>query len=284
MENLHRIIKAVDFIEKNIKEDISVKEVAFEVYFSNFYFHKLFQLFVGESPGQYIKKRRLYEAAMLLKQSNVKVIDAALEYGYESPEAFSRAFKRHLGITPKEIKQNPDFLIRYAKKRLTLNDLAHIQGVISMEPKIIEKDEIKIIGPIYYGDNKNDEIPKFWEKHFGKISSLVTKKGDGCFGFCFHSEEYIEKGFFHYMPSVEVESFKIIPLNAVGKVIPKHKYAVFTHKGSAENLGDTYKYIHGIWFPNKKYILNKGFDFEYYTTDKDGNDIIEIYIPIIENI
>lgn len=83
------------------------------------------------------------------------------------------------------------------------------------------------------------------------------------------------------MPSVEVENFDIVPMNAISKIIPKNKYAIFTHKVDPEKLGDTYKYIHGTWFPNKKYKLNEDYDFEYYTVDENGNDIIEIHIPVI---
>lgn len=84
------------------------------------------------------------------------------------------------------------------------------------------------------------------------------------------------------MPSIEVKDFKNISNSAVGKNVQKHKYAIFTHKGDAETLGETYKYIHGTWFPNKDYLLNEDFDFEYYTCDEKGNDIIEIHIPIID--
>ncbi len=92
MDNIYRIIEAVEFIERNLKEDITIKKVATEINISNFYFHKLFNLFVGDSPGQYLKKRRLYEAALVLKESKINVIDVALEYGYDSPEGYSRAF------------------------------------------------------------------------------------------------------------------------------------------------------------------------------------------------
>lgn len=151
-----------------------------------------------------------------------------------------------------------------------------------MQPKIVEKEEIKIIGPLYYGDNKNNEIPIFWKNNFGEVSSLNTKRGNGCYGFCFHTSDYSEKGLFYYMPSVEVENFTIIPKNSVAKTVPKHKYAIFTHNGEIEKLGETYKYIHGTWFPNKLYQLNEDYDFEYYNTDSDGNDVIEIHIPIID--
>lgn len=282
MENLVRILKAIEFIENNLKEPLSLKDIATEAYFSEFYFHKLFHLLIGDSPGEYIKKRRLFEAALVLKKEDAKIIDIAYEFGYQSPEAFSRAFSKHFGFSPIEVKKNQNRLIRYPKPALTLTKLNHIHKGVSMEPDIIEKGEMKFVGSVYYGQNKNNEIPEFWEKHFGKVANLASKKNDGCFGVCFHTSDYVDKGLFHYMPAVEVENFNTIPIEAVGKIIPKSKYAVFTHKGNADKLGETYKFIHGTWFPNKKYLINEDFDFEYYTSDENGNDIIKIHIPIID--
>lgn len=282
MENLIRILRSIEFIENNLKENISLKDIAAKAYFSDFYFHKLFHLLIGDSPGEYIKKRRLYEAALAIRNSDVKVIDAAYEYGYQSPEAFSRAFSKHFGFSPIEVKNNQTRLIPYPKPALTLTDLNHIHEGVSMEPEIIEKEEMKFVGPVYYGDNSSNEIPEFWGKHFGKVTEISTKKGNGCYGVCFHTTDYVEKGLFHYMPAVEVENFSIIPLEAVGKIIPKHKYAVFTHKGKPDNLGETYKYIHGTWFPHKKYEIHEGFDFEHYTQDEHGNNVIRIHVPIID--
>lgn len=196
MGNLYRIIKAIDFIENNLKSKIKVDDVASVACFSNFYFHKLFRLFVGDSPGQYIRKRRLYEAAIELKDTECKIIDVALEYHYESPEAFSRAFTKHFNINPKDIKKSKIEVIRNAKPKLTLSNLQHIQENIDMEPRIKEKGPIKLVGPVYYGDNKSNEIPKFWDKYFGDVCSLPTKKGNGCYGYCYHNSDYVEKGFF----------------------------------------------------------------------------------------
>ena len=282
MENMMRMLAAIDYIEGHLTQPLSLRDIASEAFFSEFYFHKLFHLIVGDSPGEYIKKRRLYEAALALKKPEAKVIDVAYEFGYRSPEAFSRAFTKHFGFNPVDLKNNQNRVIRYPKPALTLTDLNHIRKGVSMEPRIEEKGEMKFVGPVYYGDNGNGEIPLFWSDHFGTVSSLETKKESGCYGICFHTDDYVRKGLFHYMPAVEVESFDIIPIEAVGKTIPEHKYAVFTHRDSVETLGDTYKFIYGTWFPNKRYRVNESFDFERYTTDQEGNDIIELYVPILD--
>lgn len=90
------------------------------------------------------------------------MIDVALEFGYQSPEAFSRAFTKHFGCNSVDIKRNRKLLIRYSKPALTLTNLNHIHKGVNMEPEIVEKNGMKLVGLVYYGDNKNDEISKFW--------------------------------------------------------------------------------------------------------------------------
>ncbi len=280
MGNIQRIYKAVNFIENNLTRKIDLKMIASESSLSEYHFHRLFHLIVGESPGIYIRKRKLYQAALRLSRSNDRIIDVALDTGYQSPEAFSRAFTNLFGFSPKEIKLNENHLIRYAKPPLSIQKLNHIHEGVSMEPEIVTKKEIKLVGVVYYGANKSDEIPVFWKEHFSEISSITTRIGDSCFGFCFHNSDYLTKGLFHYMPSVEVSNFSEIPITAVAKIVPEHQYAIFTHNKNAAKLGETYEYIHGTWFPNRKYIQNDTFDFEYYTEDENGKDIIQIFIPI----
>lgn len=72
MQNLIRILRAIGYIKENLKENLSLKDIAAEACCSEFYFHKLFHLMIGDAPGEYIKKWRLYESAMSLKVSDKK--------------------------------------------------------------------------------------------------------------------------------------------------------------------------------------------------------------------
>ena len=152
-----------------------------------------------------------------------------------------------------------------------------------MEPKIIEKPEMRLVGVVYYGDNKSKEIPELWKKHFPDVFSVTHRVNrEESIGLCYHNSDYVEKGLFYYMAAVEVESYEDIPITAVAKTVPAHKYAVFTHTKTIEDLGETYQYIYGTWFPHKEYTKNDFFDFECYTKDENGKPIVELYIPIIK--
>lgn len=90
---------AIDYIEANLTEDIDVHAVAAHAFVSAFHFQRIFSSLCGMPLGEYIRRRRLTLAAQELTQG-MKVIDAAVKYGYDSPDSFARAFRRFHGVLP----------------------------------------------------------------------------------------------------------------------------------------------------------------------------------------
>ena len=102
MEWLTCIKSSINYIEEHIKENISIEDIAANAYVSSYYLQVGFQIFTGYSVGEYIRNRKLYLAAIALL-NNQKIIDVALDYGYETPESFSKAFKRFHGFNPSQV-------------------------------------------------------------------------------------------------------------------------------------------------------------------------------------
>lgn len=100
------IKKSIDYIEHNLKNKIELKDLAENVFLSKYYFHRVFHSIVGEPVAEYIRKRRLMEAANELVNSNDKIVDIAFKYQFNSQEAFTKAFKRIYGIPPREFRKN----------------------------------------------------------------------------------------------------------------------------------------------------------------------------------
>ena len=94
------ISRAIAYIEENLTEELDMDEIAARAYVSGFYFQKIFHVLCGFTVGEYIRNRRLTLAAQELCASDVKVIDLAIKYGYDSPDSFTRAFTRFHGVTP----------------------------------------------------------------------------------------------------------------------------------------------------------------------------------------
>jgi AraC family transcriptional regulator len=96
--------RAIDYMENHMTDELDYAEIARQAYSSSFHFQRVFGILCGYTLGEYIRNRRLTLAGCELASSNNKVLDAALKYGYDSPESFGRAFARFHGISPSQAK------------------------------------------------------------------------------------------------------------------------------------------------------------------------------------
>lgn len=119
MDNILRIQKSIEYIEENLKEKLKLDSLAKKAFFSEFHYHRLFHSIVGEPVMEYIRKRRLTEAAKELVNSEKSISYIALDYQFSSSEAFSRAFKRMYGISPREFRMSKPQVISFRKAAVT---------------------------------------------------------------------------------------------------------------------------------------------------------------------
>lgn len=137
-----RINSAIEYIENNLDSDVNIYEVAKRAFSSPFHFQRMFFAVVGITPTEYIRRRRLTMAATDLATGATKVTDVALKYGYESPNAFTRAFRNMHGINPREVRTSAAELSAY--QRISVH--VEIKGGSNMDYKIIERPAFDILG------------------------------------------------------------------------------------------------------------------------------------------
>ncbi|WP_026888586.1 helix-turn-helix transcriptional regulator [Clostridium beijerinckii] len=100
------IKNSIEYIENNLNKKIQLKELADKAFLSKYHFHRVFHSVVGEPVAEYIRKKRLEEAANELLTTENKIIDIALKYQFSNQESFTKAFKKLYGIPPKEFRKN----------------------------------------------------------------------------------------------------------------------------------------------------------------------------------
>jgi AraC family transcriptional regulator len=285
MNYVTSVLKALAYIEKNLAGDISADDVAKEAAFSKYHFHRIFLAITGNSVAGYIRRRRLTEAAHALTATDSKIIDVALDFRFETPESFSRAFKNMYGVNPRQYRNRRDHFAALHQPQIGPAILTHFKERIRMDAKILTKQAFKIIGMSYFGENKNKEISRLWDAFLPRMESIKNRINPPIsYGICYPVEGKSNEAAFEYIAAVEVSDLIDLPEEMVGRTIPARKYAVFTHKGSVDKILETYQAVYAVWQPKSGYELLKAPDFEYYderfNPDNPETSELDIYIPI----
>jgi AraC family transcriptional regulator len=253
MEWSERMNAAIDYIEKNLAGEIDFSEAAKRACCSTFHFQRVFFAVNGLTPAEYARRRRLTLAARELSSGNSRVIDIAMKYGYDSPDAFTRAFRNLHGVTPQAARGPGVRLTAYPRISFHIE----LKGGNDMDYRILEKPGLTAAAisrrfTTANGQNFVD-IPKWWDEFlkspdYQKMTALTGGKPgavtrSGMLGICFADDKPMD---FYYGIGVE------LPEGASPGVfekieIPAASWAVFDC--ALANLQDVTKRIFSEWFP-----------------------------------
>ncbi len=284
-----RIEKAIDFIEENLKEKLTIEMIAEKAYFSKYHFIRVFTAMTGETVGNYLRKRRISRSSKQLINSNLPILDIALDYQFGSQEAYTRSFKKIYNTSPGKYRKLNNNQIAYGSARLTIERLNHLKCNVTMKPKIIELEKKKLIGISVKISLAQNNIPQLWNTFMQRIDEIANKIDSGCyeihpFDSEFKMENFTEDMEFEKWAAVEVDNFNNIPDGLKAITIEGGKYAVFKHKGIMSNIQFSFDYAYGAWLPNSEYELAQRADFEVYGKQYYGPEnpesITELWIPI----
>ncbi|RLQ94363.1 AraC family transcriptional regulator [Falsibacillus albus] len=275
---------AIDFMEENLMEDISVEEIAKAGNSSVYHFHRIFSILTDTSIAEYLRRRRLTLAAKeLISSPNCRVIDVALKYGYDTPEAFSKAFRRQHGVAPSEARKYKGKLKSYNRLSIQVN----LKGVEPMQYSIVEKESFPVVGLKREFSMLNDEnlngIPKMWEdaNRNGTSEELIKLNNGplkGLLGVCRPIENNNKMEYWIASASQGIQADGYDKLK-----IPTSKWAIFEVHGAMPNaMQETWKQIYSEWFPSSGYEPAGTPELEvYFTGDPHSKDYYsEIWIAL----
>ncbi|OGS07556.1 MAG: hypothetical protein A2270_09840 [Elusimicrobia bacterium RIFOXYA12_FULL_51_18] len=161
-----------------------------------------------------------------------------------------------------------------------------------MKPKIVSKEEFNVVGMVIKTTVKENAegktIPRLWARFNPRVKEISNVSERISYGICLNEKGFDPKTFddvakFNYMAAVPVKKLAGIPKGMALRTIPAQKYAVFTHKGSLDNLRFTLEYIYGTWVAKCGYELAQGPDLELYDHRfKFGqqDSELDIYVPV----
>ncbi|BCN31927.1 AraC family transcriptional regulator [Anaeromicropila herbilytica] len=308
------IFKAIQYIENNLMNDLNLTDIISCTGFSKYHFARIFKAISGYTINDYIRKRRMTEATRLLTNSNMRILDIAISYGYNSQEAFTRAFKEVYDVTPRYYREHKLCYDNLGQLILSEELLDAKTNSDYIEPIIVEKDSFYLVGIEYQGQNRHGEIPKLWnelDRYIDDIGSMINK--DSCYGLerymDYTEEEHAKDDWsFRYLAGVELlqcdeKSLRSIincqqtSLEQDGKVdnkteflmkrkiikIQKSKYAVFPIQSVIENVPNTIGKIYSMYLPKTGLKIKGDYDFEFYDNSFRPNEYdsyLYLYIPI----
>ncbi|RLL42050.1 AraC family transcriptional regulator [Oceanobacillus piezotolerans] len=284
MEILNHLVDSIDYIEGNLDSVIKVDELARIAQMSKFHYQRMFHMITGYTVNEYIRNRRITIAAQELTNEKSKVIDVAFKYGYETPEAFSKAFRRIHGISPSAAKKEAQSLKAYPK----LSFQIQIKGDVEMDYKIVEKEAFQLVGKGIKTSTRNGanrrEIPAFWQEagESGLVHEFDKRAGRlGVIGACLEFD--MEQESMTYFIGVE-KSNESFPSDWEEKSVPQASWAVFPIHGPMPTaIQKGWDRIFSEWLPSTGYELAEGPELEVYVSDEDpnGDDYYsEVWVPI----
>jgi AraC family transcriptional regulator len=276
------LVKALDFFEEFLKEDIGISDAADAASYSLYHFCRLFNRYVHHTPYDYLMRRRLTEATRELKQTNKQIIDIAFEYQFNSHETFCRAFKRFTGMQPKEWRKKGIEDRRFAFSRRTKQHLRFINSGILAKPELIEHRALILAGVSSIIQPGADTVRPLWQI-LGRESAFIKSAVQplSLYSVRTYADNWEQNGII-YMAAVEITTLEEINPVLTVKLLPAGTYAVFSISGPYQPAMD---YVYQTWlaksgrrpaYPLEIEVIGKNWP---HTTSEDIKR--KILIPLV---
>jgi len=277
---------AIDYIENNLEEKMDYERVAQAARCSAYHFQRMFTFITNIPLSEYVRRRKMTLAAFELQNSDIKIVDLALKYGYDSPESFTRAFQILHGITPTSARRLDTNIKAYPRISFQIT----IKGVSEMNYKIVQRQAFQVYGLEREFDLTDEEhlkaIPVFWQESFenGEVDKLAKSANypSSVNAICGYRELNGRK--FPYMlctlntPLSDKTGYTVVD-------VPAATWAVFVNDPHerAEVPTETQALIARVytdWLSTSSYDIMPGFEFELYYQTNNGKCYEEIWYRV----
>lgn len=277
-----RLNKVLDYIESHLDEPLTVEQLSQVAHFSRFHFHRQFAEYTGSSVFRYIQRLRLKQASYKLAfDRRAKIIDIALEAGFENPESFSRAFKNIFDQSPSEFRRQPDWESWHARYRLKLPARKQTMQVDIVNFAMTRIATMEHRGPV---ERLNDAVGQFIE--WRKASGLSPKQSSRTFGIAYDNPDTTEPDKFRFDICGEVATdVPANPQGVVARFIPAGRCARVRHVGSHSRLGESVIYpLYRDWLPHSGEELRDFPLFFHYLNlipeTAEHELVTDVYLPL----
>lgn len=294
------IERSLDFIEDHLEEEIKIEALADVAALSPFYFQRLFKRLVHKPVQEYIKLRRLARASDALRDTERRILDVAVDYGFSSHAYFTRAFKDAYAITPEEYRRTLPMLNTFDRPEVSANYVLIGEGVPLVVGNIVlEIDQKTLTAPETYigfetavsisaqtpvGESTGVDIPgQLWRRYHAERGSIAPSVHASVELGMSHSADPKLGTFQYFAGGLSENDLSALPDGMVKRELPAGKYAVC--KVEAENfetlvtvaLNQASRYLFGTWLPQHN-LITAPFSAEKYYRNTEGAAYMELWV------
>ena len=285
---LAQVQRGIDYIEAHLGESLALSKVSKVAGISHWHFQRIFKALTGETLMTYVRSRRLARSLDRLLKSNAGILEIAMDAGFESQAAFTRAFKAAFGLTPGAYRKIGDKSLFLQKARIDADYLMHVHENISPDPVITERPAMRLCGlrtEIYGVDSdKNniaDRLPPLWGAFLERLPSIGETCGGVCYGVIQPQSADTDQLVYH--AGIPIPADAPLTDGFVELQVPAARYAGFTHKGASSTLNHTVNYIYSAWLARSGERHSYGADLELYDhrfDEASDESVMEYAIPL----
>jgi AraC-like DNA-binding protein/predicted transcriptional regulator YdeE len=277
--NFSKIKEAIEYIDTHVDEPIGFEMIAERFHFSPYYFHRVFSTITGKTIAVYIRDRRLQFACVQLSSSDQSILSIGLDCGYNSAQAFTRAFRAVHGLSPSQYRKQGCIPTQTTADELIRQFTNRIKGGIYVKPTIINKEALLIAGVSGDG-NRTGDVWSAFEK-LSQDKPLKNKLSDNGYEIRLYEGDTCTVYVGLAVSNMDVDgAYTVFQL-------PAAKYASFdvyvangyTSENSAMNEW-LQTNSEGL---SEKLLNGSHYCVEYYDERFSGNSsdsIVEIWIPV----
>jgi AraC family transcriptional regulator len=275
---MNPVNKALWFVESHFGQEITLDDVAKVGGVSRYHMSRAFGFATGHAVMRYIRGRRLTEAAKSLAGGAPDILAVALEAGYGSHEAFTRAFRDQFGLTPEMVRAQRNLDNIQLMEPIKLNETL----LTNLAPPRFESGRTLLIAGLSerYSSETCAGIPAQWQRFSPHLGHIPGQVGRTAYGVLCNGDD---AGNTEYICGVEVADFAGLPAEYSRLRIPEQRYAVFSHRDHISTIRQTWLTIWNTWLPDSGYVVADRPEFERYGEEFDpasGCGGFEIWIPI----
>ena len=277
MQMIKAFNETIRYIESELDGEIDEGRVAVLSSYSYAMFSRLVSILTNMTLSEYIRLRKLTKAAMEINETDTKIIDIAMKYGYESPDSFTNAFKSFHHVTPTEVRNGEAYRV-VSPIQLTLS----VKGGKHMDVKIQKKHGFAVAG-VKLDNIESSSCPTVWDQLYEKYDyGTLSRMGNGqSYGMCFDVENPSR---INYMACYHVGNVsKAREMGLEVMEIKEAEYAILSLKGPIPDcIHEGWKYAMEVFLPEQGYMHAGTPDFEVYGEgDMYSPDYkMELWIPL----